>query len=170
MLTEAADEQLQTFSDLPVGSIFRFTEASPHIAKQIYRKVTSDEYEPFASSLTKRRLCNDLSAQVAVAEGFTLAEIKQRCLATTMSGGYKPRTLRCQNDSGHDGQCLYRHRGGQGGTLTRWWGANPRPVGFLDLDYAALVREVGRLRDLCEERGIDWTQGLEADTNGLSRP
>jgi hypothetical protein len=50
------------------------------------------------------------------------------CRSVTHSGGLeRPRRLRCQLYLGHEGQCGYYRQGGQGGSWTRWWGANPRP-------------------------------------------
>ncbi len=84
-----------------------------------------------------------------------------RCPATFTNGGRK---YRCQSRvSPHEGMCFYRRRGGQGGSLTRWWGANPRPAGDTEtMGYAHLDAEVKRLRALCEQHGVNWKAGLEA--------
>jgi hypothetical protein len=63
----------------------------------------------------------------------------------------------CTQPLNHEGQCSYRISGGQGGTVIRWWGANPRPAEWIDdFTYANLRQEVIRLRNLCEDCGIDW--------------
>lgn len=86
-----------------------------------------------------------------------------RCEATSLGGGYNPRTYRCQQEVGHEGQCSYYRKGSQGGTQVYWWGVNPRPVGFLgDLGHSDLIAEVARLRRLCTQAGVDWTEGLSA--------
>lgn len=81
-----------------------------------------------------------------------------RCDGYTMSDGYKiSRRMQCQQDMGHEGQCSYHRRGGQGGSIARWWGVNPRPVGWLDdLAHHQLLREIYRLRRLCDENELDW--------------
>jgi hypothetical protein len=79
----------------------------------------------------------------------------KRCPETLPESGPSGRVrhLRCQ--------CSYHRKGSQGGTLIRWWGANPRPVGWLgDRSRVGLVQEISRLRDLCEYHGIDWKSGL----------
>jgi hypothetical protein len=72
-----------------------------------------------------------------------------------------PRWLRCQLRPLHEGQCCYHRRGSQGGSMIRWWGANPRPAGFLgDLGFSDLLAEVHRLRGMLDAAGIDWKLGL----------
>jgi hypothetical protein len=70
------------------------------------------------------------------------------------------RRYRCKiTRSPHEGQCTY-HR--NGGAVYRWWGANPRPDGWLgDLSPGRLQAEVTRLRELCDRNGIDWRPGAE---------
>lgn len=85
----------------------------------------------------------------------------ERCPSTFTQG---PRSLRCQQEAGHEGQCSWHRRGGQGGSTTVWWGANARPPSFLDdLGYAQLKAEVRHLRDLCDENGVDWGPGSRYD-------
>jgi hypothetical protein len=81
-----------------------------------------------------------------------------RCTSTIETGGpVRIVNLRCQAPAGHDGRCFYHRKGGQGGTTSRWWGANPKPDWYIgDWSVNDLQNEVVRLRDLLEKNGLDW--------------
>ena len=85
----------------------------------------------------------------------------ERCPERTTLDGDGHRLYRCQERRHHEGQCGYHRRGSQRGTTHRWWGANERPIGWLeDLNSPELRAEVHRLRALCDEAGVDWRSGL----------
>lgn len=92
-------------------------------------------------------------------------------IGTTNAKGLCPHRLSgryCKQPEGHDGQCAYKNIGGQGGNWVHWWGANPRPVGWVD-DYSwtNLREEIYRLRRLCEAEGIDWTENVTQPGDNL---
>jgi hypothetical protein len=80
-----------------------------------------------------------------------------RCPSTVQGGGQNPRTERCQQPAGHEGRCSYHRVGGQGGSLRRWWGANPQPKGDLStMTTYDRELEIYRLRELLDRAGIEW--------------
>lgn len=124
-----------------------------------HREIPLDE-DPYRGCKTQPGMRNALSAA-----GISASRISSRAdLAVLLdkhglslcrhytTGGFAPgggtrlRRLRCQQRAGHEGMCAYcrRGRGGQGGTWTRWWGANqpsgkPAPA---EADPCTALREL----------------------------
>lgn len=94
----------------------------------------------------------DPYANRAALAALTDANGGGRCPSVTTGGGMERRSLRCQSvRSPHEGQCWYHRAGSAGGSTIRWWGANPRPEGYLDdlgeARLKALIRDQRAARD-----------------------